>query len=200
MDYYNNDGSWETLCVNGARCAVLYVHNQGIVSNKTMIFEAGDGMHSAEIVQNDYVKIKMITPKYCSDEIALLGVKGFHIDSGATHFAVDYPAIKDEEAKQLGAEIRYNKAFSPRGINVNFYEVIDCNNIFVKTYEKGIEDLMMSCGSGAAACAFHLAKIKKIKSPLKVGVPGGDLKIEFSKDWKEVWLYGSATIEYNFEL
>jgi diaminopimelate epimerase len=200
MDYYNNDGTWETMCANGARCAVLYMYGKGYIKNKKMRFEAGDGIHHAEIIKDGYVKLKMITPKYCSDEIALLGISGFHIDSGATHFTVEYPNIKDEEVKRLGSKIRYDIIFSPKGINVNFYEVIDIHNIYVKTYEKGIEDLMMSCGSGAVACAFHLSRIKQVRSPLTVNVPGGKLVINFTNDWDEVWLSGPAKIEFDINI
>ena len=195
MDYYNNDGTWETMCANGARCAVLYAYNEGIVKNKKIRFEAGDGIHISEILDQQNVRLQMTTPKYCSDEIKLLGVSGFHIDSGATHFVVEYPKIDNEMVKKLGEQIRYDEAFKPRGINVNFYEVLDAHTIYVKTYEKGVEDLMMSCGSGSVACAYHLFKREKVQSPLTVHVLGGKLEIEFSDDWKKVWLLGPAEIE-----
>ena len=197
MDYYNNDGSWETMCANGARCAVLYMQNQ-IKQNKEMIFKAGDGIHQAVIINENYVSLQMNTPKYCSKIISLLGIQGRHVDSGATHFVIEYPDITDQDVRKLGAQIRYDKIFSPRGINVNFYTLIDHHNIHVKTYEKGIEDLMMSCGSGAVACAFHLSQIQKIESPVNMKVPGGQLKVTFTNNWEEVWLSGSATIEYSF--
>ena len=165
-----------------------------------MKFETGDGIHRAEIINSNYVKLEMSSPKYCSNEIRLLDSKGYHIDSGASHFVVEYPRIKDEIVKDLGSKIRYNDIFAPRGINVNFYEVISPQNIIVKTYEKGIEDLMMSCGSGSVACAFHLSRMKKILSPLAVNVPGGDLKIEFNDSWQEVWLSGEAEIEQTITL
>ena len=200
MDYYNNDGTWETMCANGARCAVLYMHSKGYIKNTKMRFEAGDGIHVAEIIEDNYVRLQMTQPKYCSGKIELLGIAGFHIDSGATHFAVEYPQIDNDTVKTLGSEIRYHDTFKPRGINVNFYEVIDPNSIYVKTYEKGIEDLMMSCGSGSVACAFHLSQIRKIKSPLKVHVLGGELEIEFDKNWNNVWLSGPAVIKESIEI
>ena len=200
MDYYNNDGTWETMCANGARCAVLYMYSRGHIHNKKIKFEAGDGIHIAEIGSSGNVKLQMSKPKYCSNEINLLGVSGFHVDSGATHFVVNYPKIDNQEVKDLGPQIRYHETFGERGINVNFYDVLDTHTIYVKTYEKGIEDLMMSCGSGSVACAYHLSQIKKIKSPLKVHVLGGELGIKFSNDWKDVWLSGHAEIEDSIEV
>ena len=102
MDYYNNDGTWETMCANGARCAVLYMHSKGYIKNMKMRFEAGDGIHVAEILKKDYVRLQMTPPKYCSNEIKLLGISGFHVDSGATHFVVEYPKIDNETVKKLG--------------------------------------------------------------------------------------------------
>ena len=198
MDYYNNDGTWETMCANGARCAALYAYNEEFVNNKKIRFEAGDGIHIAEIIDKNNIKLQMTPPKYCSDEIKLLGIEGLHIDSGATHFTVDYPNIDNETVKKLGAQIRYDEVFKPRGINVNFYEVLDAHTIHVKTYEKGVEDLMMSCGSGSVACAYHLSKIGKVKSPLTVQVLGGRLEIYFNDDWSDVWLIGPAEIEKHF--
>ena len=198
MDYYNNDGSWETMCANGARCAALYMFNK--YGKKKMNFEAGDGNHTAEILNNSSVKLSMIKPKYCSDELSIEKTKGFHVDSGATHFVVEYPAIENQKVKELGKKIRHNKEFQPRGINVNFYEVMNKNEISVKTYEKGIENLMMSCASGSVASVFHLAKNKIIKSPVKVNVPGGDFLVDFSNDWNVVNIIGSAEIEQNYNI
>ena len=200
MDYYNNDGTWETMCANGARCAALYMYSMGHIQNKKIKFEAGDGIHLAEIEGPNDVRLQMKTPQYCSDEIRLLGVSGFHVDSGATHFVINYPKIDNETAKKLGSKIRYNEAFKPRGINVNFYEILDAHSIYVKTYEKGIESLMMSCGSGSVACAYHLSQIRKIQPPLKVHVLGGELEINFNKNWENVWLSGPAEIEESIEI
>ena len=195
MDYYNNDGTWETMCANGARCAALYMYEKNILTSEKMTVEAGDGQHEVEIIGANNVKLKMSTPKYCSKKIELLEVSGFHIDSGATHFVVEYNNIDDRRVKDLGSKIRYDKEFQPRGINVNFYEILNSHEIIVKTYEKGIEDLMMSCGSGSVACVYHLSKTKQVESPVHVHVIGGKLQIDFDNEWDNVWISGHAEIE-----
>ena len=73
MDYYNNDGTWETMCANGARCAVLYM-NQHQKTKNTFQFLAGDGLHHAEVINNKTVRLKMTPPKYCSKEISLFNI------------------------------------------------------------------------------------------------------------------------------
>ena len=195
MDYYNNDGTWETMCANGARCAALYLYEKNIVTSEKMIIEAGDGHHEVEIIGANSVKLKMCAPKYCSDKIDLLGVTGFHVDSGATHFVVEYNNINDNTVKDLGSKIRYDREFQPRGINVNFYEILNSHEINVKTYEKGIEDLMMSCGSGSVACVYHLSKTDQVESPVHVHVIGGKLQVDFDNEWDHVWISGHAEIE-----
>ncbi len=179
MDYYNNDGSWETMCANGARCAALFMYEQKLIEKNKMKIETGDGYHKAEILNNNYVKITMNTPEYQTRCIKVNGVEGYHIDSGASHFVVQYQNISKKKAKALGQLIRNNKAFNPRGTNVNFYETISNNNIKVCTYEKGIEDIVFSCGTGSLACVYHLSKFKKITSPTYVNVEGGYIRNKF---------------------
>ena len=128
-------------------------------------------------------------------KIELLEVSGFHVDSGATHFVVEYNNIDDKTVKDLGSKIRHDKEFEPRGINVNFYEVLNSHEINVKTYEKGVEDLMMSCGSGSVACTYHLSKTEQVESPVHVHVKGGTLQVDFDNDWENVWISGHAEIE-----
>ena len=195
MDYYNNDGSWETMCANGARCAALFMYQQKLVKKNKMTIETGDGYHYAEILKHNFVKISMNSPKYKTGCIKINGIEGRHIDSGASHFVIQYKNISKEKAKSLGELIRNNKVFSPRGTNVNFYEDINENNIKVRTYEKGIEDIVFSCGTGSLACVYHLSKANKIISPTVVDVDGGKLEINFSQDWKKITLSGEAKIE-----
>ena len=99
----------------------------------------------------------------------------------------------------LAKKIRYNKKIFPNGINVNFFKILDKSTIEVKTYEKGVEDLMMSCGSGSVACVYHLSKIGKIQSPVTVNTLGGQLQIDFTNEWQEVWLSGPAEIANSTE-
>ena len=200
MDYYNNDGTWETMCANGARCAALYMYEKNIITSEKMTFEAGDGHHAVKIIGANNVRLKMLTPKYCSKKIELLEVSGFHVDSGATHFVVEYNNIDDKTVKDLGSKIRHDKEFEPRGINVNFYEVLNSHEINVKTYEKGVEDLMMSCGSGSVACTYHLSKTEQVESPVHVHVKGGTLQVDFDNDWENVWILGHAEIENDINI
>ncbi len=199
MDYYNSDGSWETMCANGARCAALVMQRKGKADKKIRML-AGDGPHEMEIVSPGTVRLKMKPPVYKSDTLEVEGFSGCHVDSGAAHFVTEVLRFTMNKAEISAPPIRYADEFSPRGINVNFYEILDHFTLKVITYEKGIERVMLSCGSGSVAAAFHAAKKHQLKSPLRVIVPGGKLTVEFDDDWKDVWLKGPAVILFESEI
>ena len=193
MDYYNNDGSWETMCANGARCAVLYMHRRGLIKNKTA-FYAGDGPHDAEIKNKNHVQLRMKSPQYKTNIISVEGFEGCHVDSGARHFVVPVNELSEVNVFESGCKIRYSSEFSPQGINVNFYSELGPNSIHVETYEKGIEQMMLSCGSGSVAAAFHASQTLGIQNSINVTVPGGELNIKFDSNWENVWLTGLAIL------
>ena len=193
MDYYNNDGTWETMCANGARCAVLYMHHRGLIKNKTS-FYAGDGPHDAEIINDNHIRLQMKSPEYKTELISVEGFKGRHVDSGARHFAVPVDDLSEPNLLESGRKIRFSSEFSPKGINVNFYSELGGNSIYVKTYEKGIEKLMLSCGSGSVAAAYHASQTLGLQNSIKVTVPGGKLNIEFDSNWENVWITGLAIL------
>ena len=185
LDYYNADGSWETFCANGSRCAVSLMHQR---NNKPRVsFETGVGVHLAYINKDATVSMQMATPSYISDRLAPAGIAGFHIDSGAAHFVCESDNLSDEYVIERGKNIRYHSLFQPRGINVNFYSLVSENHIEVRTYEKGVESLMRSCSSGSAAVVYHLAKSRDISSPVTTVSPGGRLCFNFDKPWQNAW-------------
>ena len=198
MDYYNSDGTWETFCANGARCVAKLLYNKNIVSKKTN-FIAGDGPHTA-IIKNNEILLKMKPPAIISEMITIDKYKGYLIDSGAKHFVIEVKDFNYKNVETVGRTIRYSKYFKPKGVNVNFYEKKDNNNICVWTYEKGVEKLMLSCGSGSVASAYYAYKMNNIKSPVTCNVLGGVLTIQFNSDWDDVWIIGTATILFESEI
>ena len=195
LDYYNSDGSWETLCANGSRCAVQFMYQSGCIENKT-VFLAGDGPHLAKILENGTVCMQMKTPEYQSSLLSPEGCNGYFIDSGARHFVSESVILEDDFVSNAGRKIRYSHIFQPEGMNVNFYRLIDKHLVEVKTYEKGIEEVMLSCSSGSAAVVFHLAKNKCVQSPVIVSSTGGSVTVNFDKTWSDVWMEGPAEIVF----
>lgn len=193
MDYFNNDGTWETMCANGARCVALFMWNKK-KCKENINFLAGDGPHKIKIKNKNEIALSMSTPVFKTKTIHPNGYKGRFVNSGAKHFATIVNDLNNLSIKSEGRKIRYNTLFSPDGINVNFMQLINEHHIKVFTYEKGIEDMVMSCGSGSVAAAFYSYKKSQLNSPIKITVPGGELLLKFNKNWDDVWLTGPAVI------
>jgi len=138
----------------------------------------------------------MKSPQYKTDLITVQGFEGRHVDSGARHFAVPIDDLSKINAYKAGQKIRSSSEFFPKGINVNFFTKSGPSTIYVKTYEKGIEQIMLSCGSGSVAAAYHASQTLGIHSPVDITVSGGELTIEFDDDWENVWLTGMAVLMF----
>ena len=195
LDYYNSDGSWETLCANGSRCVVKFMYQTGCIEAKTH-FLAGDGPHFAKILKSGEVSMQMKTPQYKSDLISPKGYDGYFIDSGARHFVSESKILDDDFVYKIGRKIRFSDTFKPRGINVNFYKLADNHLVEIKTYEKGVEEVMLSCASGSTAVIFHLSQNKCVDSPVVTHSAGGSLTINYDSAWSEVWVDGPAEIVF----
>jgi diaminopimelate epimerase len=191
MDFYNPDGS-QSFCGNGSRCAVAFAKFLGIVKNE-IIFKAIDGAHHAALV-GDQVKIEMNQ----FGGIEKIGADDF-IDTGSPHY-ISYCTANDErEIVTFGKSIRYSDRFKTEGTNVNLIETITDHHIAIRTYERGVENETLACGTGATAAGLsYAAKHSDTDSGIvKVDVKGGDLKIHYKKTnqadvFTGIWLEGPA--------
>lgn len=175
MVYFNADGS-QSMCGNGARCAVAFAHFLGICGDKAR-FLAPDGAHEAEIA-GELIKLSMIAVPF----ITTVG-DDFFVDTGAPHHIryVDnlhlYPVVKE------GSKIRYNKDIYPQGANVNFVSPLSDQAIEVRTYERGVEDETLSCGTGVTACALLFGSQRGSEN-IDIHTKGGILQVSFASDGK----------------
>ena len=196
LDYYNNDGTWETLCVNGIRCAALFIYKK--YNKNSLKIQCGDGEHRVEII-NDKISVSMREPKYITNQIQIEGIKGYFINSGAKHFITeidgDWPSINELIFK--AKKIRFNTKYFPNGVNVNFFKIINEDTLEITTYEKGIENIVKSCASGSYACAYHISK-KTSKKRFTIINNGGNLDINFSSKYKNNNITAGAIIEENY--
>jgi len=188
MVYYNPDGS-QSLCGNGSRCAVNFARQLGIIEKKTT-FLAYDGEHTAEILPDKWVRLKMKDVQ----NVRLMA-DGIFIDTGSPHLVKQVVNLKNYKVYKEGKAIRNGGLFKAAGVNVNFVEMLPDNQIFVRTYERGVEDETLSCGTGvtAAAIASHQ---KGLESPIGVKTLGGNLEVEFKASpnnyYSQVHLQGPA--------
>lgn len=154
MNYFNSDGNSATMCGNGGRCAVAFANKLRIINNKT-IFSAIDGAHRAEILKDNdcgmIVKLDMQDVKKTEtlDE-------AFIIDTGSPHYINFVKNVSEIDVIAEGRKIRNNERFVPGGINVDFVEENN-NTLFVRTYERGVENETLSCGTGVVASAIAYA-------------------------------------------
>jgi diaminopimelate epimerase len=187
MIYFNSDGT-QSLCGNGSRCAVRFSSIAGICSLKTK-FNTIEGELSAEI-RDDLVHLKMPDVK----GITNVGADIF-INTGSPHYIRYISDIEHFDVYNEGRSVRYNGLYGERGTNVNFVEPRGKNEIFVRTYERGVENETLSCGTGVTACALAHA-VNGAESPVSVSTPGGKLSVSFKKlkngQFTDIQLIGPA--------
>lgn len=196
LQYYNRDGS-QSLCGNGSRAAVKMAAQLGLVNGKVR-FQAFDGLHDAEIQPDGIVRLKMNDVH----EVRQTG-EDYFINTGSPHFVRFVSDLKNYPVYDNGKEIRYRDEFSPGGTNVNFVESQGANTIFVRTYERGVENETLSCGTGVTAAALA-ASYHDFGSPVSVKTLGGDLQVEFKTShsgiFKDIYLVGPAKMVFEGDL
>jgi diaminopimelate epimerase len=215
MDYYNADGSTKTLCGNGARCAIKFAQINNKLKNGKAFFTANDENYSGEILNNPSVKFNLNTPKNIQSDLKIniegTDVSYYFADTGSPHVVIIiaelpsgigtfYSDIDKVPVMNIGREIRYHKDFLPGGTNVNFIKIVD-NRLLIRTYERGVEDETLACGTGAAASAVVASLFKNLKPPVYLLTKGGDeLIVDFklvNGNIKNLSLSGSAKIIYD---
>lgn len=190
VEYYNSDGS-QSFCGNGARCSVAFAKNLGCLEEHTR-FRAIDGVHEAKLTVDGRVHLEMLP---LSDIERVEEEETYVMDTGSPHYVKFVPAKKVPNIVTFGKEIRYSDRFKKDGINVNTVVELGPNTIHVATYERGVEDETLSCGTGVTACA--LAYMDKYNTDGEVGVStkGGKLSIKAKKNgegYDNIWLIGPA--------
>ncbi len=203
MRYFNADGGEAEMCGNGARCFARFA-NQVAEAQTKISFETPAGVISAELV-GDLVTLQMTKPNDLRLDIELPVAnenKTVHfINSGVPHVVIPIPRIDDVDVRREGSAIRHHKMFSPKGANVNFIEKRGPNSIAIRTYERGVEDETLACGTGIVASALIFAANENTNGPITVIARGGDeLRVGFEKignQFRNVTLTGPA--EFVFE-
>jgi len=197
IDFLNPDGS-RSFCGNGSRCAVQFMFDIGDVEERTA-FEAIDGEHFAEITEmgvliemNDVEKIECMDTSYFAE-------------TGSPHYVSYFDAIDDLDIIEFGQKIRYSDTYKKIGTNVNAVEEIGRNHIKVRTYERGVENETLACGTGVTACALSYAILKNLtRETVNVDAVGGKLKVSFIKSDKnsftDIWLEGPAEFVFKGEV
>lgn len=202
MKYYNADGAEGSMCGNGSRCMVRFAAKMGIrmgIHKSKYHFIAVDGEHKAHIDMNDLVRLKM-------NDVNNVEVHSNHfiLNTGSPHYVKHIGDVMAMDVKEGGRMIRYSKEFEKEGINVNFVETLEEDKIYVRTYERGVEDETLSCGTGVTASALVSAHNDNGFNRVEVKTPGGNLSVEFDKKddnhFENIWLNGPAEFVFKGEI
>jgi len=205
--FYNADGSEAEMCGNGGRCAARFAVLEGLAKSP-LAFDTLAGLIRAE-VSGEIVKIQLTPPQDLALDLEI-EVEGrpyrlSFINTGVPHVVLFWEGdLSQAPVRTLGRAIRFHSRFAPAGTNVNFVSPIGPQEIMVRTYERGVEDETLACGTGATACALISAAKGLVSPPVKVLTSGGErLVIHFSQkgnDAKRVFLEGKARVIYRASL
>ncbi len=196
MIYYNADGREGSMCGNGGRSIVRFASDLGIISGQCK-FIAVDGEHEAT-VDNENISLKMNDVSKVE-----IGQDYFFLDTGSPHFVRYVDNLAEFDVVVEGRKIRYNDRFKSAGTNVNFVEIQDDHRLAVRTYERGVEDETLSCGTGVTACALT-ALLKGKRGIISINTLGGNLEIKADRSgdqsFENVFLIGPATHVFDGEI
>lgn len=222
MQYFNSDGSTGSLCGNGARCSLHYAKISGLIKNSSNIkFEFNNQEFSGEVFDNGQVKFNLHNPKNIKLNFGIKVLRQLinasYADTGSPHVVIRiedvlknnedlksfYKELDDFPVLEFGKLVRFHDDFTPAGTNVNFVQVNE-GKILIRTYERGVEEETLSCGTGSVASAVLMFYNNLVKKPVEILARSGDqLIVDFDFDgqnFSNVSLTGPAKVVFNGEI
>ncbi|MGB0837142.1 MAG: diaminopimelate epimerase [Flavobacteriaceae bacterium] len=199
MIYYNSDGEDSSMCGNGGRCAVAFARDLGLVKNKETVFLAVDGVHSAILDQDNEIDLKMIDVKQVQKYST-----HYFLDTGSPHHIEFHKDIDQIDVLNQGRTKRYAAPYFQEGANINFIEPSALDHIKIRTYERGVENETLACGTGATAAAIAHYLEHKTPKNIKLKALGGNLRVKFDttddKTFTNIWLKGPAEFVFKGQI
>ncbi len=200
--FFNSDGSVAEMCGNASRCVARFAFENGI-AGRTLSFETLAGVITAE-VHGDVVKARLTNPSALAQNVKIFLAGGECdvdcIDTGVPHAVCFVASAEACDVVEQGREIRKHETFEPRGTNANFAAVMNRNQMRVRTYERGVEDETLACGTGVVAAVLAAAGRHFVDSPVDVTVQSGEiLRVYFSREggaFREIYLEGKVKMVY----
>lgn len=195
MRYYNSDGRLGSMCGNGGRCIVHFAWHTGVANHKVQYtFEANGNTYHADVQEGGIIKLKMQPPEDFREKFTVEGYECHYVNTGSPHAVLFFDNVDELDVFGIGKRIRHNREHFPEGTNVNFIHIVSDNTIRLRTFERGVEDETLACGTGAVASAIISYRLQKVQSePVSVIVQSGDtLEISFDEAMQDIYLTGPA--------
>lgn len=196
MCYFNADGNESSMCGNGGRSLVRFAHDLGLITNHTS-FNAVDGLHEAQIFP-DKIALGMTNVNQVEKH-----PNHYFLNTGSPHHVMFVENVESFDVFNQGKKIRYAAPYFEEGANVNFVELIDKNTLFVRTYERGVEDETYSCGTGVTAAAIAAYEKGIVSNHVSIKTLGGNLEVSFEKEgdlFTDIQLIGPAKFVFKGEI
>jgi diaminopimelate epimerase len=198
MVYYNSDGNESSMCGNGGRCLVAFAKQLNVIDNATT-FIATDGLHHATVAADGLVSLQMIDV----NELKITPEFSF-LNTGSPHHVQIVDDLEHYNVKENGAAIRYSDLYGKAGSNVNFVSQINEDTFAVRTYERGVEDETLACGTGVTAVAIAMnATGVTASNAIHLKVEGGKLEVSFEQlggQYTNVFLKGPAQFVFKGQI
>ena len=202
LRYFNSDGYIGEMCGNGARAAAYYAYTHKLALADVK-FDVLGVVYQATVNEN-WVKLFMPPPVEIREYPGVVEEPDFkeggYLNVGVPHYVLFVPDVEQVDVETIGRKYRYHQVFQPWGINTNFVQVVDNKSLKIRTYERGVEEETLACGTGTISAAI-LAKLQKnIELPLSIRARGGLLRVDFDSDMTKILLEGQVKIVYYGEL
>ena len=198
LTYFNSDGYIGEMCGNGARAAAYYAFIHHLAASDVSFNVLGVPYRAT--VKGSWVKLEMPRPVEIKEfpevveEVDLQ--EGGYLNVGVPHYVLFVPDVEKVDVEQIGRKYRYHKAFQPWGTNTNFVQILDNSSIKIRTYERGVEEETLACGTGTISAVILARLQKNINLPVTVHARGGQLKVDFDNDMTKILLEGQVKIVY----
>lgn len=198
MVYYNSDGNQSSMCGNGGRCLVAFAKELGVIADGCS-FIATDGLHYATVDKDGIVALQMIDVSHVKKESDYT-----FMNTGSPHHVQLVEDLENYNVKDNGAALRYGSLYGKEGSNINFVKKVDDTTFSLRTYERGVEDETLACGTGATAVAIAMNATGQTKAnAINLNVEGGKLAVSFDKEgdkYTNVFLIGPAEFVFKGEI
>jgi diaminopimelate epimerase len=200
MNFHNADGFQGSMCGNGGRCAAWFAFVIGIPAGaaNSYRFEANGNHYDAWIINAETVRLRMLAPEEFRNDLNIEGIVCHSLNTGSPHALIYVSDLANVKVNETGRTIRHRTDIFSEGTNVNFIGITSQDSLSIRTFERGVEDETLACGTGAVAAALMSHRLGKIRgTTVQVKVKSGDiLQVQFSETMDEIFLTGPAKIIY----